>query len=623
MAGNPGMSQSLPDYKDEEREYYHFSRSPDHELKEPVHNLDSDVPSLEHEESARDSQRGLPGVRHDESIQYWQRGTHGLGYQGYTHNSHITFGHEQPQEFVHELQSGRTGLELQQDLIHGSSNGKDGLELTEPTRSQFSAANYSGYWKASLDPVEGQEGLTPYLDEQLFEKAEVVLDEDNNGVDTELIFNSIKEAYRWRSRTRVVNPQSSADPTIPRRPEQIKAAVKLVFKAYKSVALATDNAGMLKAFREQKHDNRHVETICWTIVEGCIDRCDRGPLLNAFEPEKAKNTANIKNFADRLDAIVESLSQQKTICKHLLDAPYLNRFLDDPVGSRQRVESNRKLNKRKGGVMDVGKKALGMRGKRGRPAGTKGVDGVSDDEAEECGSEYKGDSSDLSSQFRTPDQPIVRQDTLSGPPRIGRSPVRSTSQYRSETPTPPSRLRGRAIPYTALPPMRTGTPQSPYSEPFGEQLDMQYGNVAGANQIYRRGNHSVSTSMLPGSMMDPTMPPYGISFSPNMVQSRLPLDPFADFSVGLPISLKRHQTDHDKQNSYTTSVDRSFYDNYTASAAIATTSAPFQPDSNDPSSPPEIGENRPVKSGGSSNDSIGSDEEYFPTSGRKRRRPQH
>lgn len=632
------MSESLADYRDEDHEYYHLNGSPDHEVKEPVHNLHNDVPSLGDEASARYSQSGLPGMRHEESIQYSQSGlpgvahegsvqysqsgAHGLGYHGYTHDSHIIYAPEQPQNFAHEFQNSRNGLELQQGLIHDSSNGRNDLELTEPARSQFSDENNSGYyWKAPLNPVEGEEGHTPYLYQQNFEKAEVVLGEDNEDVDTELIFNSIQDARGWRSRTRVINPQSSADPTIPRHLEQVKAAVKLVFKAYKSIALATDNAGMLKAFQEEKHDNRHVETICWAIVERCIDRCDRGPLLIAYEPEKAKNTANIRSFAERLDAIVESLSQQKTICKHLLDAPYIDRFVDDPVGSRQRVESNRKLNKRKGGVMDVGKKALGMRGKRGRPAGTKGIDGISDDEAEECGSEYKRDSSDLSSQFRTPDQPIVRQDGFSGPPRM--SPVSSTNQYRRETLIPSSRRRGRAIPFTALPPMRTGTPQSPYSEPYDERLEIQYRNTAGAQRTYRQGNDLISTGMLPGSMMDPTMPPYGIGYSPNLVQSQLPPNPFMDFAVSLPISSKTHQTNHDKQNSYTTSVDRNFHDSYTAPAAIATTSAPFQPDSHNLSNQPAIGEDRPVKSGGSSNDSVGSDEEYLPTSARKRRRTQH
>ena len=380
---------------------------------------------------------------------------------------------------------------------------------------EASAPNSLGHWKAALHPAEGEEGFTPYLHQQEFDKAEEILDEDNEDVDDELIFSSFQEATSWRSRTRSVNPQSSADPTIPRTLKHKKAAVKLVFKAYKSTALATDNPGMLKAFQEQKHDNRQVETICWSLVEGCIDRCDRGPLLNAYEPDKAKNNPSIKTFADRLDAIVGSLSHQKTICKHLLDAPYLNRFIDDPIGSKQRVESNRKLNKKKGGVMNVGKKALGLTGRKGRP---RGSDVGSDDEAEEYKSEsqeFRGESSGISSPFKTPDQSILAANSTSGPPSIGINPLYSAERFRSETPTPSSGRR-RAGTTTSQTSLRTRALRSPSTQRFGIPGDMSP-NIG-------QGMELSSMSMLPGPMIDPNMPayavhlPYGIG-APNGYQS--------------------------------------------------------------------------------------------------------
>lgn len=394
----------------------------------------------------------------------------------------------------------------------------------KPFDNQMHDPYFWGHWKASLNPTDGEEGFTPYLHQQEFDKAEMVLDQSNTAVDTELIFNTIHDAYSWRSRTRMVDPQSSADPTIPRTLQQKKAAVKLVFKAYKSVALATDNPGMLKAFEEQKHDNRHVETMCWSIVEGCIDRCDRGPLLNAYEPEKAKNNPSIKTFAERLNAIVESLSHQKTICKHLLDAPYLNRFLDDPIGSKQRVESNRKLNKRKGGVMDVGKKALGMNGKKGRPAGGENSNIDSDDEAEEHGSEYQelhANSSGVSSPFRTPDHP-VQANVSSSPPRIGTNPLHSAERSRHQTPTPGGR-RGRARTTSTTTPLRSRPPQYSHGLHYGSRLEtIPNGGL---------GSGSPSLSMLQGSQTDQTLPSHTVNYIHGTEQSSGSVNPFETSTV--------------------------------------------------------------------------------------------
>ncbi len=401
-----------------------------------------------------------------------------------------------------------------------------------------SAPTSSGHWKASLHPAEDEEGFTPYLHQREFEKAEEILDEDNEEVDDELIFSSFHEATSWRSRTRSVNPQSSADPTIPRTLKQKKAAVKLVFKAYKSTALATDNPGMLKAFQEQKHDNRQVETICWSLVEGCIDRCDRGPLLNAYEPDKAKNNPSIRTFAHRLDAIVASLSHQKTICKHLLDAPYLNRFVDDPIGSKQRVESNRKLNKKKGGVMNVGKKALGLTGRKFR---SRGSDAGSDDEAEEYKSEsqeFRGESSGISSPFKTPDQSILAANSTSGPASIGVNPLYSAERFHSETPTPSHRRRraGTTTSQTSLP---TRALRSPSTQQYGIPADM--------SPNIRQTTEASSMGMLPGSMIDPNMSayasqlPYGLGpsngyqFAYNMANNFASITSFENASVRLPI----------------------------------------------------------------------------------------
>lgn len=374
----------------------------------------------------------------------------------------------------------------------------------------MSAPNNSSYWQASLHPADGQEGVTPYLHLEQFDQAEAVLDMNNMDIDYAVVFDSMQDAMNWRSRKRVLDPQTSADPTIPRTTMQKKAVVKLLFKAFKSVVHATDNPQMKRAFEEQKHDNRLVETLCWTIVEGLIDRCDRGPLLNAFEAEKAKNNPSIRTFADRLNAVVETMSRQKTICKHVFDPPYLYRFLDDPFGSKQRVESNRKLNKKKGSVMNAGKKSLGMTGKKGRPAGGQRSTEDSEDEMDDLDSEYQeypGGSSGISSAFGTPDQPNLTTPYSSTPP-IKIDPVSVAHRYRVQdqaTVSTGRRIRGASR--LSASPLRTQTTHSPYGEQYGDTP----GTDSNANFDFQ--SPSMGMSMMPGSIVDPALGSYTSNYT--------------------------------------------------------------------------------------------------------------
>lgn len=66
-------------------------------------------------------------------------------------------------------------------------------------------------------------------------------------------------------------------------------------------------------------------------------------------------------FAERMTRVLNCLETQKTICKHLLDAPYMHQFVDDPQAAYKRVIANKTLNKRKGEVMNAGKQVLGAK----------------------------------------------------------------------------------------------------------------------------------------------------------------------------------------------------------------------------------------------------------------------
>jgi hypothetical protein len=238
-------------------------------------------------------------------------------------------------------------------FMAGSSTAPD-VSLNFVPSTPQSGAPESRHWKPSLNAPPGREGETPYLSLNDFESAEDLLDPNNDEIDNATLFNSHQESVHWQSQ-QVVENKPEYDETIPRSLHTKKAFVKLLFKAWKSTGSATDNPRMKKPFEEQRHDNARVECLCWVLLEALIRRSEQGPLLVAYDPTKAKDNPTIDSFAARFDEVVTSLREQKTICKHLLDAPYINTFVDDPVHARNRVASNRDLNKKKGDTMSLGK----------------------------------------------------------------------------------------------------------------------------------------------------------------------------------------------------------------------------------------------------------------------------
>lgn len=223
--------------------------------------------------------------------------------------------------------------------------------------AESSVSSETRYWKPSLDASPGREGKTPYLDLHHFERAEELLDLYNDQLDGDTLFHSLQESLHWFSQ-QVVDNQPEYDETIPRDQFRKRVLVKTLFKAFKSTAIATDNPRMRKPFEEERHDNVRVEHLCWTLLEVLIRRSEKGPLLVAYDPTKTRENPAIQTFAVRFDEVVQSLREQKTICKHLLDAPYINTFVDDPVRARNRVASNRDLNRKKGETMNMGRKEL-------------------------------------------------------------------------------------------------------------------------------------------------------------------------------------------------------------------------------------------------------------------------
>ena len=198
-----------------------------------------------------------------------------------------------------------------------------------------------------------------------------ILNADHNNADTSTLFPSAEHANQFE------HESLPDDVTVPRSILQQRAVVKALFNAIKSTENAQDNPGMIKPFLEGKYSDRRIEILCWNIMHTCAVRHTRGSLLAPFEL-KRKQTAEMNTYAERMSKIIECLmvsctsygpstpvkanmspKTQKTICKHLLDPYYLFQFIDDPVASQKRVVANKNLNKRKGHIMNAGKKIFG------------------------------------------------------------------------------------------------------------------------------------------------------------------------------------------------------------------------------------------------------------------------
>jgi hypothetical protein len=331
-------------------------------------------------------------------------------------------------------------MSLTQDhFMAGSLTAADeSLNFVPPT--PYSWAPEPRYWKPSLDAPPGREGNTPYLTLNDFESAEELLDPYNDQIDSATLFNSLQESVHWRSQ-QVVENKLGYDETIPRSLHTKKACVKLLFKAWKSTESATDNPRMKKPFEEQRHDNARVECLCWMLLEALIRRSEHGPLLVAYDPTKTKDNPTIDSFAVRFDEVIISLREQKTICKHLLDAPYINTFIDDPVRARNRVASNRDLNRQKGDTMSLGK--LHKEAERGTSR-TKG-------KKRERSASVDGDFSDEQSPMDVHSSPTIYSTPSQSTHRSrGRSKTgtRSSSQH---TPTSMRSGYGGSVLYTGSP----------------------------------------------------------------------------------------------------------------------------------------------------------------------------
>jgi hypothetical protein len=103
------------------------------------------------------------------------------------------------------------------------------------------------------------------------------------GMDISTRFASLEAANAWRPQTFNI-PQ---DRTIPTTIEQKRALVKAMYKAMRSIEFAEDNEGMIKPFRERKHNGHMVEAACWKILVSLAGSSHLLPIANGHHRKVA------------------------------------------------------------------------------------------------------------------------------------------------------------------------------------------------------------------------------------------------------------------------------------------------------------------------------------------------
>ena len=214
---------------------------------------------------------------------------------------------------------------------------------------------------------KAQRGQSGYLNIQLSDLPTSASLLGNPNADSHTVFDSQLEAKTYRDR--LLPMKNAVDQTIPTTLVDRKAHVKALFMAFKMVPDECDERETIKApYINETHDNCLAEALCWKLLELCIRRSQVSVnLVESAEPEKYKfKKCFDKNFAERFDLLLDGMARSKSLCKHLNDANYMLKVVDDPITNAQRIESNRVLNAQKAAVMKRGKEAVAAEEEQGR-----------------------------------------------------------------------------------------------------------------------------------------------------------------------------------------------------------------------------------------------------------------
>ncbi|TGO68533.1 hypothetical protein BOTNAR_0023g00110 [Botryotinia narcissicola] len=153
-------------------------------------------------------------------------------------------------------------------------------------------------------------------------------------------------------------------------PADQREFIKDLFEAFNSVETEGDDAiidkptkhGRLSQaatkFKENRYPAYAIEEICWEIFDKArIVQMDV-KLLEAFHESKFEGPMIHTSFGQRWTAICGACTRSKALCKMLLDAPYLDRFVSHPQGELKMKLNNKKINAQRDAQNEIGRQFL-------------------------------------------------------------------------------------------------------------------------------------------------------------------------------------------------------------------------------------------------------------------------
>ncbi|KAF7947683.1 hypothetical protein EAE96_008763 [Botrytis aclada] len=156
----------------------------------------------------------------------------------------------------------------------------------------------------------------------------------------------------------------------PDDPADQRKFIKDLFDAFNSVETQGDDAiidkptkhGRLSQaatkFKENRYPAYAIEEICWEIFDKARIAQMNVRLLEAFHESKFEGPMIHTTFGQRWTAICGACTRSKALCKMLLDAPYLDRFVSHPTGELKMKLNNKKINAQRDAQNEIGRQFL-------------------------------------------------------------------------------------------------------------------------------------------------------------------------------------------------------------------------------------------------------------------------
>ncbi|SLM40210.1 hypothetical protein LPUS_10956 [Lasallia pustulata] len=229
------------------------------------------------------------------------------------------------------------------------------------------------------------------------------------------------------------------DPTIPESDIEKQRVVLKLMDALNDMSDAQDNEGMKSTWRSFLNNQGQLEHVAWQILERCILRHkQKGSLTTNSKPNH-----HYENFDKRMTDILQGLRTQKTMCKHLMVAPYIDSLIDNPGYAASRIVNNRKVNLGKKMVTD---KARAVLGQKTQGKGRRMLS-VQEDETNDEDGDYDEDDDapfDTDTNRRTPIGRGVK--TTQSLTRTSRKRKATSEEDVLNPPYPPPAKRGKKAP---------------------------------------------------------------------------------------------------------------------------------------------------------------------------------